>query len=303
MFIPYFHDETQPEPDHYILFILSNYETIYITVHSIYKTLKDFPPNIIKQPPTQIKTNAQTASPPKLLYQEFFDDDLAFLQQIANSDTPMSAQLTSLGSDSPSLSPADLPIPQQITTTKCPHLPSGTTVTPQHQKPKNITTKHHHQHALTKQGAFHPSFHPPDESMDVENLIQRHEDNTSTSGTDSQSFSEHQHETPQFTHHHLPSEFIPDDQYAFDLSHSQATRIEVIDALELAKSISNRQYQTIFEYVNAHKNINVEQNISNTLQLRLLNALIRTLKRSMITQNDSHTYLPYAPTMAYGDEQ
>jgi hypothetical protein len=249
-FVPYFHDETQSEPDHYVLFILSNFETIYITLQTLHKTLKDFPPHVVQPPPTPVSKN--NVSQPKPLYQEFFDEDLAFLQQLANSDTPTSPQVTSINSDSPSDQTHQQLIPHQITT-KRPHHPTGYTVTPQRQKAKSLAPHSRHHHP----SSFHPSFHPPDDTMDVEQLAPgstEQEHSTLTSDTDSNLFGdEHQPETPE-----LPTEFIPDDQYAFDLSHSQPTRIEVMDTLAITKAISQQHYQKALDYVKSHKNINVD---------------------------------------------
>jgi hypothetical protein len=250
-FIPFFHDETQPEPDHYVLFILSNFETIYITIQTLYKTLKDFPPQIVQLPPaTPTTTNTETPKP-KPIYQEYFDEDLAFLQQLANTDTPTSPHIKSIGSDHTSTRSDDSSIPQQIMTSKRPHHPTGMTVTPLRQKPRQRPVHN------TTPGSFHPSFHPPD-SMDVEHINNNAEDSTSMSELDSHSLEEHQHETPQFTPIQLPSELIPDDQYAFDRAHTQQTRLEVLDALATAKAISQRQYQKTLDYVNSHKTINVD---------------------------------------------
>lgn len=94
--------------------------------------------------------------------------------------------------------------------------------------------------------------------MDVEHINNNAEDSTSMSELDSHSLEEHQHETPQFTPIQLPSELIPDDQYAFDRAHTQQTRLEVLDALATAKAISQRQYQKTLDYVNSHKTINVD---------------------------------------------
>lgn len=248
--LPYFHDETQPEPDHYVLFLLSNFETIYITIHSLYRTLKDFPRHIIKLPPAPVKqAPTQEVAAPKPVYHDYFDDDLAFLQQLANIDTPTSPQINSITSEHPS---DDHSIPQQITTTKRPHHPTGATITPQRQKAKNRPTQGN------APGSFHPSFHPPD-SMEVEHPIHTTEDsNTSTSELDSNSLEEHQRETPQFTPTHLPSEYIPDDQYAFDPSHSQQTRLEIMDTLATAKALSHRHYQKTLEYVTSHKHVDVD---------------------------------------------
>jgi hypothetical protein len=47
---------------------------------------------------------------------------------------------------------------------------------------------------------------------------------------------------------------IPDSQYAFCLEHSQATCLEVQDALGVARSISEKRFQETFHFLTRHGN-------------------------------------------------
>jgi hypothetical protein len=128
--IPYFHNETSPEPNHYVLFILNNFETLYISVPSLYKTLKDFPPHVVKLPPPNQRSQLGTGNPtPKQPLQEFITDDLAFLANLATSDLPVSPQHTTI-TDAPTDNGTPPPIPNQISTSKRTHHSSGSTIQP-----------------------------------------------------------------------------------------------------------------------------------------------------------------------------
>jgi hypothetical protein len=225
--IPYFHNETNPEPDHYVLFILSNYETLYITVPSLYRTLKDFPPHVVKLPPPNRRSPTETgqltlAQP----LQEFITDDLAFLSNLATMDSPASPQCTTITDATTTDNGTPPPIPNQITTSKRTHHSSGSTVQPAKQKAKS-----------NNQSTDHMEVDPHQES----------ESDSTTFGN--------QHETPSQS---PPAEFIPDDQYKFNLAHSQATRLEVIDALAIAKGRSKENYKQTLDYINNHAQVNID---------------------------------------------
>jgi hypothetical protein len=70
---------------------------------------------------------------------------------------------------------------------------------------------------------------------------------------------QHQPETPSNSQSSpTSSEYVPDEQYKFNLAHSQATRLEVIDALAIAKARSKTNYKQTLDYVNNHAQVNVD---------------------------------------------
>jgi hypothetical protein len=57
----------------------------------------------------------------------------------------------------------------------------------------------------------------------------------------------------------LHPEQIPDDQYLFDPTHSQQTRLEVYDALGVAKTVSYQNYENTLAYATNHKHIDIDK--------------------------------------------
>lgn len=155
-------------------------------------------------------------------------------------DTPDQDPATSKTQGPEHPDPTDT-VPQQITA-KRPHFPSGETVQPQHQKPKSQTAASDPQ--LT-------------DAMEVDHTNQTpHDQNTVTSDTTDPSYGGLQHpfllnERPDVPDpaDYQDRETIPDAEYQFDLTHSQPTRLEVLDALAVAQSISPITYQRTLDYV------------------------------------------------------
>jgi hypothetical protein len=154
-------------------------------------------------------------------------NDLAFLNKLATPETPTSPQCTAI-SDPTNEDNTDKPIPSNITTIKRNHTSSGSTVQPARQKAKQTDT------------------------MDVDH---NQDDESETTAFGNQ----HQPETPSNSQSSpTSSEYIPDEQYKFNLAHSQATRLEVIDALAIAKARSKTNYKQTLDYVNNHAQVNVD---------------------------------------------
>lgn len=233
--IPFFQDETDPDPDHYVLFLVNCCHTTYINPDTIYEVIKDFPPGLI-QPPTTITTiTTDQPNHPDEPYASYMDDDIAFLHLLANAPEP---------------EPTDT-IPTHITTSppKRPHQSSGSTVQPIPQWPKPTTT--------------HTPIH---DQMDVDKQ-QPDESTTSTTTDDhnhAESFSQ-PCDFPLFANnspvesYKLHPEHIPDNQYQLNLAHSQQTRLEVLDALGVAKTISHHIYERTLSYASKHKHIDIDK--------------------------------------------
>lgn len=128
----------------------------------------------------------------------------------------------------PMPSPATDHVPQQIITPKRTHQSSGQTVHPPKSRPRSTNTSH---------GAFHPSFNPPPHDTPMAD-VEESDHSTSTQS----SFQERQ---PDFAHFKHPDStfYIPDSQYEFDKSHSQNTRVELLDAIAIARTISPTREQ------------------------------------------------------------
>jgi hypothetical protein len=110
--------------------------------------------------------------------------------------------------------------PQEIYTSKRPHLPTGETVKPPKQKLRG--------HEAEQTGP-----NSDDTSTTCENQQADHMDTEMDSND---------------------NEEVPDSQYEFCLDHSQSTRLEVIDALGIARSISEKRYRETHHFIVSHGN-------------------------------------------------
>jgi hypothetical protein len=188
--IPYYQDETDPDPDHYVLFITNNCQTIYTKATDLYDALQDFPPGLVLPP---VNTTPTTPSPPthtKILANlaDNTADDIAFLQLLATATDPPS---------SASSSTIDAPIPPFIsTTTKRPHQSSGSTmISPNPRIPRN-------QYALTNRPP-NDTFQPTDGPMEVDRTPVQHNNDSLPS--------HHQFLANEDTYY--PPDSIPDHAY------------------------------------------------------------------------------------------
>jgi hypothetical protein len=102
--------------------------------------------------------------------------------------------------------------------------------------------------------------------MDIDHQQPPDESTTTTTGTDdhTETFSQ-PCDFPLFTTnspveaYKLHPEYLSDDRYMFDRSHSQQTRIEVLDALGLAKTISPQNYECTMAYISKHKHLDIDK--------------------------------------------
>jgi hypothetical protein len=247
-FIPYFQDETNPDPDHYTLFLTNHTQFLYTTAKNLYDVL-DLPPGLITPPtqPADPANNSTTTSDSTTptAYDQHYDDDLAFLTLLTTTDTNSSTQeqtRTHNTDSTDSITTTDTPmhtlpdtptIPDQILTSKRPHQPSGETVTPDLRRSKHTTPD-------------------DDDSMIIDDP------------------------------NALPPESIPDADYTFDPTHSQDTRLEIIDALGIAKTHSPRHYQQTYDYIANTKHIDI------TYMKKLATQLLDAHNDSMASPNNNH---------------
>jgi hypothetical protein len=225
--IPYFRDETNPDPDHYVLFLTNHTQFLYTTANNLYDVMPDLPAGLIVAPKQPDPHNdASTGTPSTNSYDPNYDDDIAFLQLLTNTDSPPSKPSTIDSTDSitttddpmiTATTPAD--IPNHISTMKRPHHPTGETIAPDIRRSKPTQTS--------------PT-HPPRTTEDM--II----------------------DTPNPKHTHLPSESISDSAYMFDPTHSQDTRLEIMDALGIAKTISHQHYEQTYNYIATTKHIDID---------------------------------------------
>jgi hypothetical protein len=146
-------------------------------------------------------------------------------------------------------------IPQQISS-KRPHFSSGETIQPLSQKAKNQI------HASSD----HSASQPPPDAMEVEQAEQtQDDDHTATNSEVTDPFGGLQHPLLLNERPHVPdmaaypnAETIPDEEYEFDITHSQPTRLEVRDALAVAKTISATTYNRTLEYIQTNRYIDID---------------------------------------------
>jgi hypothetical protein len=225
-FIPYFQDETNPDPDHYVLFLTNHTQFLYTTANNLYDVLPDFPVGLIT-PPANTPENSTNHPTPSTdatsttTYDQHYDDDLAFLTLLTTQTDTQEQARTQNTDSTDSITTTDTPmlnatepstIPNQISTSKRPHNPSGETITPELCRSKHTQDN---------------------DSMVID-------DPTNTNHTDA-----------------LPPESIPDADYMFDQNHSQDTRLEIMDALGIAKTHSLQHYQQTYNYVAHSKQIDI----------------------------------------------
>jgi hypothetical protein len=235
--IPFFQDETDTDPDHYVLFLANNCDTTYTHANDIYKVLTDFPPGLFKPVSNKpITTPTPTNTMPTDSFTTHIDDDIAFLQLLTNTDIP----------ETPTS------VPNQISTaTKRPHHPTGTTIQPELRRPRQPKTNT-------------TSTHIPDH-MEIDTEQQQHTTTDHSESEPSEGYRFLLNCNPPIRRQHTssqdyPDEYIPDEEYCFDLAHSQATRLEIRDALGLAKAISPTNYNKTFDYIQRKsKSINIDQ--------------------------------------------
>jgi hypothetical protein len=220
--IPFFQDETDTN-------------TTYTHANDLYKVLKDFPPGLI-QPhiqQTNTPTKPKTTTPITDPYTNYINDDIAFLQSITNTENPETQAPPS--------------IPNHVSTaTKRPHHPSGTTVQPELRR--------------SKQPELRRSKQPPQDQMEIDPPSTEHHSNEVD--TESEEYRFLLNCNPRIRHSPNPhlEEVIPDSEYEFDLAHSQETRLEVRDALGIAKAISPTNYNKTIDYIRRHKKyINIDK--------------------------------------------
>jgi hypothetical protein len=134
-------------------------------------------------------------------------------------------------------------VPSQISTPKRPHRSSGDTI---HKPPRQRTRNH---------------------SDSISDNTTAH---TSESPSVTTAFCEHQtdHMDEDFQDDAQSEEIIPDSQYAFCLDHSQATRLEVHDALGIARSISEKRFQETFQFLTRHGNAPFDLNLLKNIASR-----------------------------------
>jgi hypothetical protein len=236
--IPFFQDETNSDPDHYVLFLVNCVHTTFADPNTLYEVITDFPPGLVQPPsapvtahPTQ--SQARNTTKHTSTFQDAVADDIAFLQLLTNTTKP----------DIPS---PNNQIPSLITTSppKRPHHPSGATIQPIPRRPKPATCP------------------TPQDNMDVD--VQPPDDHTTTTtDTDggsipSSQFHIFRNATPVESYR-LHPENIPDNQYLFDPTHSQQTRLEVLDALGVAKTVLYQNYENTITYATNHKHIDIDQ--------------------------------------------
>jgi hypothetical protein len=233
-FVPDFEDESNDRISHYILFVIHNYQTYDLGIKNLETILPDFPKNLIKVPVTPVSPPKSTPQTPTVIIETNHQSDLEAFAYMLQS--PAFARSTST---------INIPPPTTITTPKRPHIPTGETVTPLKQKSKSQVM---------------PINLPPDNAQTS--------DTATTSTQDSLSyptFPEHQNEDimmdeDEYFDHNDEEEEIPDTQYEFCLEHSQPTRLEIMDALGIARSISTKRYKETYHYITRHGNaVDIEQ--------------------------------------------
>jgi hypothetical protein len=237
-FVPDFEDESNDRISHYVLFVIHNYQTYDLGIKNLETILPDFPKNLLKVPATPVSPSNSTPQTPTVLIETNHQNDLeafAFMLQ-----SPAFARST------PTIS---VPPPTTITMSKRRHIPSGETVTPVKQKSKN-------QAMLINL--------PPDDSLASSDTATHPSGSTSTQDSLSYpQFPEHQNEDIMMDddgYSDNNDEEIPDTQYEFCLEHSQPTRLEIMDALGIANSISLKRYNETYHYITSHgKAIDIEQ--------------------------------------------
>lgn len=219
-FIPDFPDETIVDPQQYHLYVRDVATTHYLDIYTIEEKLKDFPKGLLAPLPLPTEEKP-AASPAKTAAQQAFatmQHDLQALTYLVQ--TPYQPEITQ---DS---------IPTHIVTPapKRQHIPTGETVHPPPQKPKNYN--------------YDPMLNGPN-TMDIDHTT--HTDDTSTDTGAQASFQEHQ-PSVNLDQSDDP-ESIPDSQYEFNLQHSQNTRLEIMDTLNIAKSKSTERFNTVHNYI------------------------------------------------------
>jgi hypothetical protein len=231
--IPDFEDESNDRISHYILFVIHNYQTYDLGIKNLETILPDFPKNIISIPANWISpSKLQTATTPTIPIVTNHQSDMeAFAYMIRSPAFTTIANNTS---------------PPPIVTMKRRHLPTGETVTPARQKSKGqamlITLPQEPSVTTTSTGPSDATTSDGDLPFPV--------------------FTEHQTEDIMMDDGNSNTtndeEEIPDSQYEFNLEHSQPTRIEIMDALGIASTISKQRYNETYTYITNLGNLPVD---------------------------------------------
>jgi hypothetical protein len=237
--IPDFDDESNDRISHYVLFVIHNYQTYDLGIKNLEYILPDFPKNIITIPANVISPNktstATTPSTPPIVTNHQSDME-AFDYMLKSPAFATAATVSS-------------PSPPPMVTTKRRHLPTGETVKPAKQKSKSqamlITLPQESSLASVNTSVTGPS-----------------DATTSTQDGDLSfpTFTEHQPEDIMMDEDEdsTEGEEIPDSQYKFSTDHSQPTRLEIMDALGIARAISEQRYNETYNYIANHGNSPVD---------------------------------------------
>jgi hypothetical protein len=224
-FLPVFHDQTKPTITHYVLYVFRNHQTCQLdNIKKIERTLPDFPKNLLIIP--AVDPNSAVIS----------DSNSHSTLPHGNRKTELDAfdimiQSPAFYNKTSATSAWDLDdkIPSHISTSKRSHHSSGDT---QHKPPRQKSRNHgdHTSDSTTAHSSESPSVNTDFCEHQTEHMDEDIQDDSQT------------------------DELIPDSQYAFCLDHSQATRLEVRDALGIARSISDKRFQETYLFLARHGN-------------------------------------------------
>jgi hypothetical protein len=220
--VPDFEDQTNNKITHYVVYVFRTLCTSELTDYTkLEETLPDFPKDLIKIPtppePTYTEITSRKTKHETTPLRGNHKSDLEAFDYMLQSPVFLNMTRDTQEATSNSVSDNSSIPPQEISTSKRPHLPTGETIKPPKQKPRGHTGE------IAEQN---PSDIPNNQNAD-------HMDTE----TDS-----------------INSEEVPDSQYEFCPEHSQSTRLEVIDALGIARSISEKRYRETHHFIVSHGN-------------------------------------------------